>query len=101
GTPRQQFATGRASVSVPLYAGAAPADKLDDAIGYAENVALSEEASTQVLFRFPTKVSLAAGSTMMVPFVDRNVAATRAWLYQPETNARHPLAAVRLRNDGD
>jgi hypothetical protein len=29
------------------------------------------------------------------------VTAQRTWLYQPETAARRPLAAVRLRNDGD
>jgi hypothetical protein len=61
----------------------------------------AEEASTQVLYRFPNKLTLAAGSTMMAPFVDREIAAQRSWLYQPETNARHPLAAVRLRNDAD
>ena len=72
-----------------------------EAIGYAANAAESEDASTQVLYHFPSKVSLAAGSTMMVPFVDRNIAATRTWLYQPQTNPHHPLAAVRLRNDGD
>jgi hypothetical protein len=38
---------------------------------------------------------------MMVPFVDREVPAARTWLYQPETAARHPLAAVRVRNDGE
>jgi uncharacterized protein YhaN len=38
---------------------------------------------------------------MMVPFVDRDIAASRTWLYQPETNTRRPLAAVRLRNDGE
>jgi hypothetical protein len=38
---------------------------------------------------------------MMVPFVDREVSATRTWLYQPETAARHPLAAVRMRNDSE
>jgi Domain of unknown function (DUF4139) len=58
-----------------------------------------EEASTQVLYSFPEKLSLAAGSTMMVPFADREIAASRTWLYQPETNARRPLAAVRLEND--
>ena len=61
----------------------------------------AEEAATQLLYRFPAKVSLATGHTMMVPFVDREVTATRTWLYQPDTSARHPLAAVRLRNDGD
>ena len=36
---------------------------------------------------------------MMVPFVDREISAARTWLYQPETNARHPLASVRLKNE--
>lgn len=61
----------------------------------------AEESATQLLYRFPTRVSLATGHTMMVPFVDREVAATRTWLYQPETSARRPLAAVRVTNDGD
>jgi hypothetical protein len=52
-----------------------------------------------VLYRFPEKLSLQAGSTMMVPFIDREITASRTWLYQPETNARRPLAAVRLQND--
>ena len=59
----------------------------------------AEEASTQVLYRFPEKLTLAAGSTMMVPFADREITASRTWLYQPETNPRRPLAAVRLQND--
>jgi hypothetical protein len=59
----------------------------------------AEEASTQVLYSFPERLSLAAGSTMMVPFADREIAGSRTWLYQYETNARHPLAAVRLQND--
>jgi hypothetical protein len=69
--------------------------------GGAANAAEAEEASTQLLYRFPAKISLETGHTMMVPFVDREVAATRTYLYQPETAPRHPLAAVRLRNDGD
>ena len=61
----------------------------------------AEEAATQLLYRFPAKVSLATGHTMMVPFVDREVTAARTWLYQPDTAARRPLAAVRVRNDGE
>ncbi len=61
----------------------------------------AEEAATQVLYRFPSKVTLASGATMMVPFVDREIGASRAYLYQPETNAVRPLAAIKLRNDGD
>jgi hypothetical protein len=70
-------------------------------LGAAANAAEAEEASTQLLYRFPGRISLATGHTMMVPFVDREVAAGRTWLYQPETSARHPLAAVRVRNDGE
>jgi hypothetical protein len=36
---------------------------------------------------------------MMVPFVDREISAARTWLYQPETNGRHPLASIQLKND--
>jgi hypothetical protein len=99
GMPQQDVSRRRAGslAPAPVAAAAMPAD----AIGYAANAAESEDASTQVLFRFPNKISLASGSTMMVPFVDRNVPATHTWLYQPATNANHPLAAVRLRNDGD
>jgi hypothetical protein len=70
-------------------------------LGAAANAAEAEEASTQLLYRFPGRISLATGNTMMVPVVDREVPAARTWLYQPETSARHPLAAVRVRNDGE
>jgi hypothetical protein len=33
--------------------------------------------------------------------IDRQVEASRAYLYQPETNAHRPLAAIRLKNSGD
>jgi hypothetical protein len=65
------------------------------------NTAAAEEASTQLLYRFPAKLSLATGHTMMVPFIDREVALTRVWLYQPDVARTHPLAALRLTNDGD
>ncbi len=38
---------------------------------------------------------------MMIPFTDREIPASRTFIYQPETNATRPLAAVRLTNDGD
>ena len=70
-------------------------------LGTAANAAEAEEESTQLLYRFPAKISLATGHTMMVPFIDREVPAARTWVYQPETSVRRPLAAVRIRNDGD
>ena len=91
---QSQRSLGRASEAAPV-AGMA------DAIGPAAAAAEAEEAATQLLYRFPARLSLATGHTMMVPFVDREVTAARTWLYQPDTAARRPLAAVRLRNDGD
>jgi hypothetical protein len=61
----------------------------------------AEDAATQVLYRFPSKITLASGATMMVPFVDAEIEASRAYLYQPETNAYRPLAAVKLKNGGE
>jgi hypothetical protein len=68
-------------------------------LGGAALAAEAEEAATQISYSFPAKVNLANGSTMMVPFVDREISAARTWLYQPETNARHPLASIQLKND--
>jgi hypothetical protein len=81
--------------------GGAPAFESTNVIGALATAAEAEEAATQLIYRFPAKLSLATGHTMMVPFVDREVTATRTWLYQPDIAARRPLAAVRLRNDSD
>lgn len=97
--PMPQMAQRQLSTALPA-APPAPVN-VADTLGTAAQAAEAEEAATQLLYRFPAKLSLAAGHTMMVPFVDREVTAARTWLYQPETSARRPLAAVRLRNDGD
>ena len=41
------------------------------------------------------------GRTLSLPILDRQVPAQRLALYQAETAARNPLAAMRLTNDGD
>jgi hypothetical protein len=38
---------------------------------------------------------------MLLPFVSRDVPMERVSLYQPDTNPRHPLAAVEIKNDGE
>jgi len=63
--------------------------------------AATEEAATQVTFRLPRSVTVANGHSLMVPIVDRDVPAERVALYQPGTHALHPLAALRIVNDGD
>ena len=60
----------------------------------------SGEATAQVLFRYPQPVTLANGGTLMMPIVARAVPAERLSLYQPGTQPRNPLAALRLTNDG-
>ena len=59
------------------------------------------DAVAQVSFKFAKPVSVDNGRTLSMPFLDREVAGQRVALYQPETAARNPLAAVRLSNDGD
>ncbi|TAJ88518.1 MAG: DUF4139 domain-containing protein [Reyranella sp.] len=61
----------------------------------------ASDAATQVIFRFPRAVSVENGRTLSIPIVDRQVPAQRLALYQTDTAARNPLAAIRLTNDGD
>ncbi len=63
--------------------------------------AASQEAATQVTFRVPYPVSVDSGQSLLVPVIDREVPARRIALYQPATHDRHPLASVRLTNDGE
>lgn len=61
--------------------------------------AQSEDAATQVVFRIADPIDVAAGESLSVPIVSRAVPAGLVALYQPDTDMRHPLAAVRLTND--
>ena len=59
------------------------------------------DAATQVVFKFPRPVSVANGRTLSIPILDRQVPAQRLALYQADTAARNPLAAIRITNDGE
>jgi Domain of unknown function (DUF4139) len=61
----------------------------------------ASDAATQVVFKFPRPVSVDNGRTLSIPIIDRQAPADRLALYQAETAARNPLAAIRLTNDGD
>jgi hypothetical protein len=61
----------------------------------------ASDAATQVVFKFPRAVSVDNGRTLSIPIIDRQAPADRLALYQAETAARNPLAAIRLTNDGD
>ncbi|MBP2300075.1 DUF4139 domain-containing protein [Azospirillum picis] len=54
----------------------------------------------QVLFHYPQPVTVPDGGTLMMPIAVRDMPVERVALYQPATNPRHPLASLRLGNDG-
>lgn len=86
--PAMRFQAPKATAAAPQVAGAA--DQLE-----------ATGAATQVAFKFPRPVNLANGNTLSIPILDRDASAQRIALFQPETAARNPLAAVRFANDGE
>jgi len=70
--------------------------------GYAQiDDARAEEGTAQATYRLPQAVSVEDGHTLMVPFIDRQIAAKQVAYYQPGVSGRYPLAAVELTNDGE
>jgi len=59
------------------------------------------ESETQTVFTLPYKVSVAAGQSLVLPILDRELPAQRLDLYQSSADQRHPLAAIALNNDGE
>ncbi len=95
--PSQYRAQQERSVAAP--AAAPPPPPAPIAAG-AEPIAASD-AATQVVFKFPRAVNVENGRTLSIPIIDRQVPALRLALYQADTAARNPLAAIRLTNDGE
>ena len=94
---RLQKATGvagSASEAAPAPAPPASAPAQIEAAQAAESV-------TQTAFTLPYKVSVAAGQSLVVPILDRELPAQRIDLYQSSADQRHPLAAAALVNDGE
>ena len=58
----------------------------------------TKESATQVTFRMKFTVTVQNGQSLAVPIVDTEVPGELVAFYQPETHARHPLAAVRVVN---
>ncbi len=92
--PQAEMSVAYESAEMPMMA-PAPARLAD------VQAASAGQTASQMIFRFPQKVALPAGNTLMIPFSDRKVPADRVYLYQPDTNARHPLASVEITNDSD
>jgi hypothetical protein len=68
--------------------------------GGAEQIQATD-AATQVTFKFPNPVNVANGRTLSIPVIDRQAPAQRLALFQSDSTARNPMAALRLTNDGD
>ena len=81
-------------------AAAAPPAAVPLQLAGAADVAEAEEGEAEVAFRVPVAVSIKSGDSAIVPIVDRDFPVERLAFYQPGTAADHPLAALRLRNDG-
>ncbi|HVH77769.1 MAG TPA: hypothetical protein VM782_00140, partial [Stellaceae bacterium] len=60
--------------------------------------AATAENATQIAFTLPYNVNVAAGQSLVVPLIDRELPASRVDLYQPATTRNHPLAAIELAN---
>jgi hypothetical protein len=58
------------------------------------------EKTTQVEYTFQTPFTVKAGYSLMVPVVNQNIPMEQIWLYQPDTNAQHPLATLQIKNTG-
>ncbi len=82
-------------------AGAPPPPPPPAYVAVAADQIEATDAATQVIFKFPRAVSVDNGRTLSIPIIDRQVPAQRMALYQADTAARNPLAAIRLTNDGE
>ena len=80
-----------AAASVPAPAPPAPLPVQVEEAAAIEN-------ATQIAFTLPYKVNVAAGQSLVVPLIDRELPGARADLYQPATTRNHPLAAIELTN---
>lgn len=80
-------------------AGAIPPQPVMSSPGMAAvATANAAETASQMVFNFPQPVDLPAGNTLMLPFVSSDLPAEKLWVYQPETDAEHPLTAVAVKN---
>jgi hypothetical protein len=62
------------------------------------DAAAAAEEATQIAFTAPDKVSVAAGQSLVLPLLDRELPARRVDLYQLSVDRQHPLAAIELTN---
>lgn len=104
---QHERAFGKPAAPMPAPAPAMPMQKSEIAGGKSMSQAGNVEqiqatdAATQVSFKFPSPVTVANGRTLSIPVIERQVPSQRLSLFQSDTNARNPMAAVRITNDSD
>jgi len=104
---QRERAFGKPAAPMPAPAPAMPMQKSEIAGGksmaQAGNVEQIQatDAATQISFKFPSPVTVANGRTLSIPVIERQVPSQRLSLFQSDTNARNPMAAVRITNDSD
>ncbi len=90
------------SVVTGLLQAAPAASPAPEPLGSAGIVeAATQEGVSQAIYRFPTPVSVEDGHSLLVPFLDRQLPVERLSLFQPGVAGSHPLASLRLENDGE
>ncbi|QEI08025.1 DUF4139 domain-containing protein [Pigmentiphaga aceris] len=60
---------------------------------------ISQEGQTSASYRLPTPVTLQAGRTLSIPFIDAELPSERLSVFQPERRSVHPIAAVLMKNN--
>lgn len=63
--------------------------------------AAASETASQMVFKFPYGVDLKAGHSLMLPYAQLTLPAEEVFVYQPDTNAIHPLNAILIENTSD
>jgi hypothetical protein len=76
----------------------APAPMMSAPISAPTSAAVAQEGQTTASYRLPTPVSLQAGRTLSVPFIDAELPAERLSVFQPERRSVYPIAAVLMKN---
>lgn len=87
------------AASLSAMAPASEPESLPEATPQQPGLSQLRQSAAQVEFRLAAPVTAAAGESLMLPIVGRDVPARRVALYQPETDPLHPLVALLVRND--
>ena len=89
-----------AAEPAPAAAAPAPPEPSPTPLAGGVEPVVAREGLTQVSFHVPYPVSVGNGRTLSLPIVDGFAPIERLALYQNDVDARHPLSAVKLTNDG-